>query len=186
VIKTQDEWVVTRVFQKTGNCKKTRLPISNGAAAISFSDSASGASAAAAGCHSSATSAASLPRILDPNFIEHGSCSYSAAAERELVPCFSTASGEINAAASAAVSGHFFPFAVEPPPLPVGLQNPSNYFPSLRALQENLQLPMFLSNGHPAPGAWLVDIDHKFEMNTGRSNLSAAAGPTELDCVWSF
>lgn len=183
----QDEWVVTRVFQKSGNCKKTRLPITSGATAISFSDSASGASAAAAGCHSSATSAASLPPILDPNFTDRGGCSYSAAAERELVPCFSTASGEINAASSAAASGHFFPFPIEPPPLPVGLQNPSNYFPSLRALQENLQLPIFLSNAYPAStGVWPVDVDRKFEMNTGRANLGTAAGPTELDCVWSF
>jgi hypothetical protein len=102
------------------------------------------------------------------------------------VPCFSTASGEINAATSAVASGNFFPFALEPPPLPVGLHNPSNYFPSLRTLQENLQLPMLHPNGHPASGAWMVDMDHKFEMNTGRPNLSAAAGLTELDCVWSF
>ncbi|KAJ4808247.1 hypothetical protein LUZ62_020813 [Rhynchospora pubera] len=185
---SKDEWVVTRVFQKIGpNCKKPRIPITNGAAAVSFSDSASGASAAAAGCHSSATSAASLPPILDPNFTDRGSCSYSAASQRELVPCFSTASGDINAASPIAASGHYFPLPIEPPPLPVGLQNPSSYFPSLRTLQENLQFPIFFSNALPVSASvWPVDVDRKFEMNTGRANLGAAAGSTELDCVWTF
>lgn len=183
--------MVARVFQKPGNCKKSRLTMTSGAAAISFSDSASGASAAAAGCCSSATStAASLPPMIEyPNFNDRtGNCSYRDAAQRELVPCFSTASGETNAASCTVAFGHYFPLAIEPPPLPVGLQNPSNYFPSLRALHENLQLPVFHANAHPASGSgvWPVDLDRKFEMNTGRANLVAAAGPTELDCVWSF
>ncbi|KAJ3692313.1 hypothetical protein LUZ60_012663 [Juncus effusus] len=179
---SKDEWVIARVFQKTGGCKKTRLDL----ATISFSDSASGHSAAA-GCRSSATSAASLPPLLDPssfNLNNHSNSSYSnnngataTATERQLVPCFSN-----NASA-----GEFYPFQIEPPPLPVGLQNPGNYFPSLRALQENLQLPVFLnSGGFPlsAHGGWPVEMERKPEMNA--ASRPRHVGSTELDCVWTF
>lgn len=137
----------------------------------------------------------SLPPLLEPSTAstDRESCSYDGgfAAGKEHVPCFSTA--------SAPVFNHNSLFDPPPPPL---MHDPSasyaaashfqrqsfglSAFPSLRSLQENLQLPFFISgvsspamnggsdqiSGYGSVGQWLPPENQKM-------------GATELDCMWS-
>lgn len=85
------------------------------------------------------------------------------------------------------------PLAVEPPPPPPA------FFPSLRSLQENLQLPLFLSGGmqagvssQPLSGGgafhWQSGMDVKVEGAVGRAPPQMAVGPGQLDgaFAWGF
>ncbi|XP_076941774.1 protein CUP-SHAPED COTYLEDON 2-like [Bidens hawaiensis] len=159
---SKDEWVISRVFKKSG-----AGPV--GTCTIGKKWYTGGAS-------SSSTVSSSLPPLLDSSLYasatsayttEHESFSYdSHAASKEHVPCFSTASTTL------------FDF---PPPEPL-----TSSFPSLRTLQENLQLPFFYSSVAPA-------VNHGGEtseyVNSSGENWTAdkpKLGPTELDCIWSF
>ncbi|KAF2287361.1 hypothetical protein GH714_039741 [Hevea brasiliensis] len=117
-------------------------------------------------------------------------------AQTEHVSCFSIA-----AAASAAANQNNFDFA--PPPLPpadpfgrfprdLGL----SAFPSLRSLQENLQLPFFFSSSsQAAPAAyngvgtnalnWMAGLDEG-RVDGGVGGGRAVRGATELDCMWTY
>ncbi|KAK8913912.1 Protein CUP-SHAPED COTYLEDON 2 [Platanthera zijinensis] len=110
----QDEWVISRVFQKTSGPKKARSSVAGGGSA----------------CESEV--------------------SYSSI-ETDHMPCFST------------LAGTYFPTAVHPA---------SSAFSELRSVQDNLQLPFFLSAiGPPA----LV-----------RSEAMNGLVGTELNCMWTF
>ncbi|GJZ80701.1 uncharacterized mitochondrial protein-like protein [Tanacetum coccineum] len=109
----------------------------------------------------------------------------NAASKEPHVPCFSTAS------ATNFDSNHTV-FDLPPPPLTaVNFGGAAvSAFPSLRALQENLQLPFFYSSvAPPQPpihgdggmcsyGNWLPSVSSAAETQK--------PGPTELDCIWSF
>lgn len=208
-LHAQDEWVVSRVFQKIGGGKKTRL----GLAGPSNSDAAGG------GVGSQSSS--SLPLLLDSSpfagaassfaSADRESCSYEST-DREPVPCFST------------TASHLLGNEATPPPLfgRVGTTaaataatnvNVGLAFPCLRSLQENLQLPFFLSGLAPPlpplPGSgsappvygsgahhreiggaeWLqpADLERKAELGSRVPHqMMMPVGSTELDCLWTF
>ncbi|XP_072980286.1 protein CUP-SHAPED COTYLEDON 2-like [Typha angustifolia] len=170
---SKDEWVISRVFQKTGGGKKTRLGLS-GVPSISVINS---------------PTSASFPPATDMSpFAGAGdSCSYESCNEREPphVTCFST-----NTVAGGI--GHYLPLPSAPPFFGRSSATASpggTVFPSLRTLQENLQLPVFLAGLAAAPpvaavsaasigdASWPSDLDRKAQ---------AVVGPTELDCFWTF
>lgn len=194
----QDEWVISRVFQKSSGSttngpgsKKTR--ISNGSTgSISLYP------------EPSSPSSVSLPPLLDSSpyqnmntagLTDRDSCSYDSPIPKEHVSCFST-----NPNSGFNLSSSCFDLAhAQPPPQPSfgGV----SAFPSLRSLQENLQLPFFFSpmSGHQpvhvgssgggggstidlgglsSAGNWPPPPPHQEEPRT--------VGPTELDCMWTY
>ncbi|XP_057970670.1 protein CUP-SHAPED COTYLEDON 2-like [Malania oleifera] len=197
---SKDEWVISRVFQKSApgaggvivsaaaGAKKTRLP-----SGINLYPDVNSPSA-------------TLPPLLDSSpyaatsscATDHDGCSYDGdTTGMEHVPCFSSV-----AAATAAAATNFN--AANHPSSGYDLTDPHarfprnfgvSAFPSLRSLQENLQLPFFFSAMAQPPvqnpvdvGAgcssagtsWSVPEEQKAEI--GRMG----AGPTELDCMWTY
>ncbi|CAA3006001.1 CUP-SHAPED COTYLEDON 2-like [Olea europaea subsp. europaea] len=188
---SKDEWVISRVFQKSGSGGSTasgggrkRLP----SCLNPFSEVSS-------------PSSVSLPPLLgSPAAItDHDSCSYddNPTNAQEHVPCFSTA----------APPGFNHNSLFELPPITnqnifaADHSSSSSFtsrnniggissFPSLRSLQENLQLPFFFSAVAPPP------------VHSGGTDQMTGYGPvthwpplenqkmchtsTELDCMWSF
>ncbi|KAI3716249.1 hypothetical protein L6452_23460 [Arctium lappa] len=190
---SKDEWVISRVFQKSGaggEMKRFNGGIN------SYKETNSSMSV-------------SLPPLLDtspysaasPYAGDHDSFSYdSNAASKEHVPCFSTAS------ATSSFDTSIFDFPAQPPtaaPVPVPAATFMDYqknvgvsaFPSLRTLQENLQLPFFYSAvAPPQPPIHGDGGMCSFGSSSGGNWLPAVSsatenqkpGPTELDCIWSF
>nr|ACL14368.1 NO APICAL MERISTEM [Aquilegia coerulea] len=207
---SKDEWVISRVFQKSGGIiagggggssgtgsKKTRL----GSGTSLFTDVGS-------------PSSTSLPPLLDsspysgPTTVD--SCSYDSKTSREHVPCFSTA-----AAPNFNQQQHTFTFNTNAAPNPVdaaSMQQQHHQFgrndgmsglSSLRSLQENLQFPFFFSGVAPmqqsisshhediggvcnSASNWMVghhhDQNHHQKVERNRMTLA----PTELDCMWTY
>lgn len=187
----QDEWVISRVFQKsvTGATfpgGKKRL---NSTSINIYPEMSS-------------SSSVSLPPLLDS--LPYGatatsdldSCSYdgsaSTAATKEHVPCFSTSaspscfnnySSMYHTISPAAVTvGSVDPIVAMPPSSLSGFHSNVGVsaFPSLRSLQENMQLPFFFSPVAPPPVYGGGDVSNWPVPETQKS------GPTELDCIWSF
>ncbi|KAJ9537665.1 hypothetical protein OSB04_030398 [Centaurea solstitialis] len=201
---SKDEWVISRVFQKSG---------------VASAGSTSGASGGMKRMNPyqevNSSASVSLPPLLDTSPYnggstaaagDHDSFSYdSNAASKEHVPCFSTAS-----ACSSFDTQPIFDFPAPPPPLPAAAFSHHHHaamdyeknvgvsaFPSLRALQENLQLPFFYSAvappqppihggdggicsfGGSGAGSW-------FPAPGSSAAEDQKPGPTELDCIWSF
>ncbi|KAF8024111.1 hypothetical protein BT93_F1343 [Corymbia citriodora subsp. variegata] len=202
---SKDEWVISRVFQKSSNgcgaatpCggKKNRLASHMNL----YPDTGS--------------PLVSLPPLLDSSpytstaaFIDRVPSSYDSSTHKEHVSCFSTA-----AAASSAI--HNFGgnpiFQLAPPTAPIiNAPDPMardpmarfsrsigvSAFPSLRSLQENLQLPYFSANQHlsggigelvsstsSSMGNWMAPDDQKAGDLGGRMGM----GSSELDCMWNF
>ncbi|CAB4277458.1 unnamed protein product [Prunus armeniaca] len=195
---SKDEWVISRVFQKSSGSttngpgsKKTRM--SNGStSSISLYP------------EPSSPSSVSLPPLLDSSpyqnmntagLTDRDSCSYDSPIPKEHVSCFSTnPNSGFNLSSSCFDLTH-----AQPPPQP-GFGGVSA-FPSLRSLQENLQLPFFFSpmSGHQpvhvgssgggggstidlgglsSAGNWPPPPPHQEEPRT--------VGPTELDCMWTY
>ncbi|KAJ1259393.1 hypothetical protein BS78_10G151300 [Paspalum vaginatum] len=196
----QDEWVIARVFQKPGEAppsRKHRLGLSSAAGESCFSDSTSasmgggrGASASSAPrpLHTDASSLFPATADGDNSYCRAANANGNVATGRELVPCFSTTTGPLDAALGIGQPYNPAPLALEPPP---------GIFPNLRSLQENLQLPLFLSGGlsgaatlgslggeplHWAPSGMM---EVKVE---GRAAPQMAVGPGQLDGVfgWGF
>nr|GEZ16952.1 protein cup-shaped cotyledon 2-like [Tanacetum cinerariifolium] len=139
---SKDEWVISRVFQKS----------SSGGAVTG-----SGTKRSAAGMNSYqevSSASASLPPLLDSPYAtatsaytaDHDTFSYDSntASKEPHVPCFSTAS-------ATNFDSHHTVFDLPPPPLSAASFGGGavSAFPSLRALQENLQLPFFYSSVAP-------------------------------------
>lgn len=158
--------MVSRVFQKSGaggGGKKAR-PTGSGV----YTDAGS-------------PSTSSLPPLLDSCLYATSgggggqeSCSYESESARERVPCFSTTP-------AAAAFGH-------PPPQMSGA---ACGFPSLRSLQENLQLPFFFSavaaqqNEMGGCGNWAASEQKVAVERSGRPELQQM-GTTDLDCLWNY
>ncbi|KAK3035005.1 hypothetical protein RJ639_033383 [Escallonia herrerae] len=180
---SKDEWVISRVFMKSGagggasGSKKKHGSVINLYPEVS------------------SPSSVSLPPLLDASSYatatsgDRESCSYD---NKEHVPCFST-----SAAAGSYNPHSMFDLPLPPPsafnavePLPSRFSRNIggiSAFPSLRSLQDNLQLPFFLSSVAPPP------MQGGGEMGgyaTPAINWpvpeSQKPGPTELDCIWSF
>ncbi|KAK1439613.1 hypothetical protein QVD17_05433 [Tagetes erecta] len=183
---SKDEWVISRVFKKSGTGA-----VGNGGVGKKWF---AGGGTYGKEASSSSTVSGSLPPLLDSSLYtsatsgytgEHETFSYdSNAASKEHVPCFSTASTTnlIN-------SQTLFDF---PPPEPLtssfDQKNGSmSSFPSLRTLQENLQLPLFYSSVAPTSamhGGGETTTNNHYDGNSGENYQKP--GPTELDCIWSF
>ncbi|XP_047969849.1 protein CUP-SHAPED COTYLEDON 2-like [Salvia hispanica] len=155
---SKGEWVISRLFQKIGVGSSSSAAKKRPAAAVSSNPEISSASSA------------SLPALLEPSTAS--SCSYDDV--KEHVSCFSN-------------NSLFLP----PPPPPMVSELPpssSSYasywprhglgvpaFPSLRSLQENLQLPYFFAPPPPPPAAG--------EGGADQMGCYGNVG-SELDCMW--
>uniref|UniRef100_A0A0D9WQF5 NAC domain-containing protein n=1 Tax=Leersia perrieri TaxID=77586 RepID=A0A0D9WQF5_9ORYZ len=189
---TRDEWVIARIFTKPGVIsvpRKGRLGLGGDTSCFSDSTSASvggggGGTSASSALRAPLTDAASLFATSAAAVDGAESSSYGGGAATanlvtglELVPCFST-TAHMDAASFGI--GHYnpTPLAIEPP------APAAPFFPSLRSLQENLQLPMFLSGG--GGGAfqhWQSGVDVKVE---GRAPPQMAVGPGQLDGAFAW
>ncbi|KAI3815017.1 hypothetical protein L1987_14668 [Smallanthus sonchifolius] len=180
---SKDEQVISRVFQKSGNGGSGGTK--RVASGMNSYQEVNSSSSLLDSSYASATSAYTA---------DHDSYSYdSNAASKEHVPCFSS---NFNSQSI---------FNLPPPPLlaanfiaaPMGFQKNVGVsaFPSLRALQENLQLPFFYSSVAPPQPPVHGDGGMCSYGNFSGGNLMPAvssatekqkAGLTELDCIWSF
>lgn len=179
---SKDEWVVSRVFQKSGG-KKTRT---------------AGGTCTDVGSPSSS----SLPPLLDSSLYtavtDQESCSYESESAREHVPCFSSVAG-----APPNISQHSFvtPHVIGNPMARFGNGGTAT-FPSLRSLQDNLQLPFFFSAVAPMQGP-TSGLEQRNEVGGGslagnwseseqkvesskQLQLQLQMGATELDCLWTY
>ncbi|XP_007021572.2 PREDICTED: protein CUP-SHAPED COTYLEDON 2 [Theobroma cacao] len=211
---SKDEWVISRVFKKSGSgngatsntgggAKKTRMN-----ASVAFYQ------------EPSSPSSVSLPPLLDhtttatattaTSLTDRDSCSYDSQTQPEHVSCFSTIAA---AAASAAATttttttaAHHafnpgFDLAVPPPQMINNTFDPIarfsrnvgvSAFPSLRSLQENLHLPFFFSPpalaAPPPHGGSSLNWGAVSEEGNGGSGAGGkmSMGSTELDCMWTF
>ncbi|GER53840.1 NAC domain protein [Striga asiatica] len=187
---SKGEWVISRVFQKTGS----------GAGPSAAGKKRPPPSGTAAKPEVSSPSSVSLPTLLEHSTASNDreSCSYDGnAATREHVPCFSTTTG----------FGYTNLFDLPAPPLlpppllhdlPASSTGAARFarpnggggdfvgvpmsFPSLRSLQENLHLPFVFSaatpphpvTGYGTSGQWAPPPE------------GSRVGPTELDCMWGY
>ncbi|XP_073029350.1 protein CUP-SHAPED COTYLEDON 2-like [Primulina eburnea] len=180
---SKDEWVISRVFQKSGagggGKKRAAIQVN---------------------LEVSSPSSVSLPPLLElsATSTDHDSSSYHGAdgKSKEHVPCFSTT------ALPSFNHNSLFEFP-PPPPLNSLMHDMSSSssaphfprhglgasaFPSLRTLQENLQLPKFFS-GISAPSVVGGGVDPMSVYGTlgpFPPPQNQKIGPTELDCMWSF
>ncbi|KAK4751633.1 hypothetical protein SAY87_005115 [Trapa incisa] len=213
---SRDEWVISRVFQKSGSgsstgcsgsaCtgvgggRKARVP-----SHFLYSEASSASSATLPPLHDSSTPHPALTDGRD-------SCSYvdSGPTPKEHVSCFSTIPSAFDGSSFGGGAGFF----------PLGPQFPSQFrrngngygtqcsaggvsvsFPSLRSLQDNLQLPSQflpaipvvgpeeLGGGCSASGYNLCDqsSDHKADgWSVAGAVRSIGLGASELDCMWSY
>ncbi|KAK7324558.1 hypothetical protein VNO77_28217 [Canavalia gladiata] len=200
---SKDEWVISRVFQKsntvnggstvsvTSGSKKTRMNSTNN---INNNNSASITLCP----EPSSPSSVYLPPLLDSSpytFNDRHNCSFDSTTQREHVSCFST----ISAATAAVVSSNnnnFTNASFELPPSqtvtdgdPFGRFQRNlgvSAFPSLRSLQDNLQLPLFFSTAaQPFSGDFLGwPMPEEPKVSDVGHNMVALG--SELDCMWSY
>lgn len=208
--KMQEEWVISRVFQKAKKSngpesKKTRMMGSSGSLYPPEPSSPS-------------SSSVSLPPLFDSSpyyptvafsngnatLTDRDSCSHDNRTPREHVSCFSTNSDPAN-------NGTFnhlmttLDLAQPPPPqtsldvsgcFPRSLGGLSD-FPSLRSLQENLQLPFFfppaMQTPQPYSGAGTggsFDLGDWSSLGNWRGaeepRTRTVVGPAEADCMWTY
>nr|XP_043627029.1 protein CUP-SHAPED COTYLEDON 2 [Erigeron canadensis] len=202
---SKDEWVISRVFQKS-------LPGTGTSTAGGGTKRVATCGMNSAYQEVNSSTSVSLPPLLDSPYATATSAYTSAgdqdtfsydsnAASKEHVPCFSNASPA--AAITTDFDSHQSIFDLPPPPLSAStfsgaiVENMGvSAFPSLRTLQENLQLPFFYSSlappqppvhgeggicstyGHSSGGEWIPAVSSAPE--------NQKPGPTELDCIWSF
>lgn len=190
----QDEWVISRVFQKT---------ISSGAGGGSKKITAVGMS-------SSPASSVYLPPLLDYSPYaaasaaanDGDSCSYdgSTTTPKEHVSCFSTYS--VSAASTPVINNinsnnmtngsnsSLLSYDLAPPFDPFARFHSNNIgvsvFPSLRSLQDNLHLPFFFSPAAVSGGEFgglVVPENHKVAVDGG-ATAAMPVCPLELDYMW--
>jgi hypothetical protein len=197
--------VIARVFQKPGEvppaARKHRLGALSSTTGTAAGDScfSDSTSASIGGASSSSTPGplfASAAAVANAGAADGDTSSYCGGAAnhgnlvtgRELVPCFSTAT--INGPLVAAALGIGQPYNAAP--LPFEQQPPPPAFlPSLRSLQDNLQLPPFLSAGGLGGGGalhWLPAGGMEVKVEGRSAPPQMAVGPGQLDGAfgWSF
>ncbi|GLT55653.1 hypothetical protein SLA2020_287550 [Shorea laevis] len=210
---TKDEWVISRVFRKSGSgggaiasgggAKKTRM-----SSAISLYP------------ETISPSSVRLPPLLDPtattttvatanSITDCDSYSYDSHAPAEHVSCFSNIAAPAASAAATsnvtATTGRFNP-SFDIPTQPPATATTSTFdpiarfsrnvgmsaFPSLRSLEENLQLPFFFSPPpavHDPPlhgGSTVIWGSIAEEGGVSAHGGDMATDATELDCLWTF
>ncbi|KAI3441516.1 NAC domain-containing protein [Psidium guajava] len=198
---SKDEWVISRVFRKSSNGCGTTAPCGGKKTRLASHMNL---------YQEIGSPSVSLPPLLDSSpysttaaYIDSVPGSYDSSISKEHVSCFSTAA----AASSATLNfggNPSFQLAPTANPLinasdPVARFSRSigvSAFPSLRSLQENLQLPCFFSaNQHLSGGIcelvgstssslgnWTAPDDQKTPDLGSRMGM----GSSELDCMWNF
>ncbi|XP_019463892.1 PREDICTED: protein CUP-SHAPED COTYLEDON 2-like [Lupinus angustifolius] len=202
---SKDEWVISRVFEKnnsgggstvsataTSSSNKTRVSTSSASMSL--------------GLEPGSPSSIYLPPLLDSSpyttsstaaFNYRDGCSYDSTTvpQIEHVSCFST------------ISANNFnneTFDLVPPPPLLTHENLDPFtrfqgnvgvsaFPSLRSLQDNLQMPLFFSSAPlhldgssdmAAAPNWPMSEEPKSVVADGSSSMGL--GHSELDCIWSY
>lgn len=210
---SKDEWVISRVFQKSG---------SSGGGGATGGKKARLSSTVNLYPEVSSPSSASLPPLLDVSpyagtsaaaaVNDRESCSYDGGessnnsnARDQHVPWFSTIAAAAAAAAANSFNAHHQPppFDLAPPSI-IGSIDPSRFprngavpaFPNLRSLQENLHLPFFFSqvappipsSGDPSTEMGITNSAGNWSAleNQKMDNGRLPMGATELDCMWSY
>ncbi|CAI0408377.1 unnamed protein product [Linum tenue] len=192
---SKDEWVISRVFQKSGVGAG-----GNGAAASSAKKPRSSAAAMSSGSSayqevSSPPSAVShLPALLDPTTADSYSYGGGRHHQQQHVSCFSTV-------AAAAASDHHHHQQNNGLMMAPDhhhhhhyqrnvLSSTTSAFPSLRSLQENLNLPLphHLFFPPPATSAAAVVPPPSFGGGGMMSWMEEGkvATASELDCMWTY
>ncbi|EXB75025.1 Protein CUP-SHAPED COTYLEDON 2 [Morus notabilis] len=183
---SKDEWVISRVFQKSGTGTGTGAAISG----VSSKKSRLMSSGSLSQLYQepSSPSSVSLPPLLDSNspfptatttkLTDRDGCSYDSPTPREHVSCFSTTT--YNNIAAFELAPHFLQ-----PPSPG-----SAAFPSLRSLHENLHLPLFFPpsnslHGGDFPAA--ASCSSTGYLPPPATNDDGKPVASELlDCMWTF
>ncbi|GMJ10170.1 CUP-SHAPED COTYLEDON 2, Arabidopsis NAC domain containing protein 98 [Hibiscus trionum] len=199
---SKDEWVISRVFQKSSGA-------GNGASSSNGGGGRrSRLNASVALYHEpSSPSSISLPPLLDPaaaavSLTDRDSCSYDSHTQSEHVSCFSTTSAAATTTPPLFRPG--FDLAL-PPPQPQMINNSfdsiprysqnagGSVFPSLKSLHENLHFPFFSQPtlaALPLHGVSPLTFGAVSEEGNNASGASAGAkisiGPSEFDCMWTF
>uniref|UniRef100_A0A7N0V893 NAC domain-containing protein n=1 Tax=Kalanchoe fedtschenkoi TaxID=63787 RepID=A0A7N0V893_KALFE len=178
---SKDEWVISRVFQKTGV----------GLVSTSTTSTTGNKQKPPNRHHQevSSASSASLPPLLNPDISsgESFAAKTAAAAQQQHVSCFSTMAAH---PAASYISSDFPPAAVEGGAAAASASAYNCVFPSLRSLQENLNFPNFF---FPAPSSCVHGgIGEMMEISGGGSwqqqllgEKRKIVGGTELDCLWT-
>ncbi|CAN0891295.1 Protein CUP-SHAPED COTYLEDON 2 [Linum grandiflorum] len=190
---SKDEWVISRVFQKTSAGAGSSC--GGGAAASSGSTTTSSKkpryNAAAAGMYqevnSPTSSVSQLPPLLDPTTGD--SCSFDGGShsvrhQQQHVSCFSTNNNN-----SFGLSG-----LIMPPPLPpaernavVGYGSSSSSSPSAGGFQSLRSLNL---HNHffppPPPASSSGAMMSWMQQEEGKMMGGGGGGSTELDCMWSY
>ncbi|KAK8542759.1 hypothetical protein V6N13_136691 [Hibiscus sabdariffa] len=195
---SKDEWVISRVFQKScsgnggGGARKTAM---SAASMVLYQEPSS-------------PSSVSLPPLLDPtaaaSLTDRDSCSHDSHNQTEHVSCFST-----NAATSfVTLPAYHGGFDLALPPSPPQMINQSfdsvaaytrnmgvPVFPSLRSLEENSQLPFFFTQpasevAAPLHGGssvnWEGESKESNPVSPAGGKMSGMMSPSELDCMWTY
>ncbi|KAI3466090.1 hypothetical protein Pfo_022753 [Paulownia fortunei] len=189
---SEDEWVISRVFQKTG---------SGSSAAAGGSKKRPSAGINSVPEVSSPSSVSLPPLLLEPSTAsaDFDSCSYDVSAinAKEHVPCFSTT------AAPSFNDNSLFELPPPPSSLSALIHDPSSSssstsqfpkhsvgvsaFPSLRSIQDTLQLPFFFSAVAPPPMYGGSDQIFSYSsLNEWPVLENQKICPSELDCMWSY
>lgn len=194
----QDEWVISRVFQKSGTGIGSGLASSLGGKKCR---GGGGGMLSYSGQPSTPSVSLSLPPLLDTSPYNSSSsvavnngvvtaladrdgvCSYESnnnAVAREHVSCFSTFTSNSN---SNGVNAASFDFDLLSPPPP----HQAATFPSLRSLHENLNLPILFPHSGPVPQSYFNSGAGDFSSgcNSGGGSAWPAGmiGGEESKCV---
>ncbi|TKY49128.1 CUP-SHAPED COTYLEDON 2 [Spatholobus suberectus] len=195
---SKDEWVISRVFQKSNT--------SNGGSTMSATSGSKKTrmnSTTTSLCpEPSSPSSVYLPPLLDASpyanttatFNDRHSGSHDSTTKKEHVSCFSTTIAAARAANFANASFDFPPSqTLTADPFTRFQRNVGvSAFPSLRSLQDNLQLPFFFSTAaHPFSGGGGGSGDFlgwpmPEEQSVIEGGPNMALGSSELDCMWGY
>ncbi|CAL5200923.1 unnamed protein product [Lathyrus oleraceus] len=220
---SKDEWVISRVFQKsnTGNGSTTVTATASGSKKTKLVSTTSASNNSMSLCaEPSSPSSVYLPPLLDSSPYSNNAaasttafnggqmCSYNNSSNntdlKEHVSCFSTSSTTSNV-----VSGHNNfsnnnngSFDLVPPSMNAATMDPFarfqrnvgvSAFPSLRSLQDNLQLPFFFSTAAAQPfhggdvlGGWGMPQEEQRGVVDGGGHNMGGLGSSELDCMWNY
>ncbi|GMJ11431.1 CUP-SHAPED COTYLEDON 2, Arabidopsis NAC domain containing protein 98 [Hibiscus trionum] len=187
---SKDEWVISRVFQKScsgsggGGARKTAM---SAASMVIYQEPSS-------------PSSVSLPLLLDPtaavtgaSLTDRDSSSHDSHNQSEHVSCFSTSFATLPAYHGG------FDLALPPPPPPQMINQSFDpiatytrnvgvpVFPSLRSLEENSQVPFFFSQ--PLHGGSSVNwgaVSEEGNSGSVANGKMSRMTPTELDCMWTY
>ncbi|KAL3821216.1 hypothetical protein ACJIZ3_007121 [Penstemon smallii] len=171
---SKDEWVISRVFQKSGP--------GSGSTSSSASKKRPSTSTSTSAEEVVVTSPPSCSVTLLPPLFEAStdreSCSND---HHEHVSCFSTTPTSFNHHINSL-------FELPPPAPPLILHDPSSSatrFPSLRSLHDNLHLPPFFFSAHvvPPPPSTSTDLVSGFG---GHWPAPENHKMTDLDCMWGY